>query len=75
MRYAIVPVQRVGLRESAYHRLDARRPEDAQWVRAALRPRLHVNLAKVADMIRVEVRQHHRRQLGRRQTPQREVLP
>ena len=74
MSHAIVAVQRVGLRESAHHLLDSRWPKDAQRVGTALRPRLQVNLTKVADMIRVVMRQHHRRQLGRRDMPQRKVL-
>ena len=49
----------VGVREASHHALDARRTEDAQRRRPPRHPGLQVELAEIADVVRVEVGEQH----------------
>ena len=71
---AIGAVGRVGGVEAADHLLDAVRAEDLQRIAAALRPALHVELAELADVVGVEVREQHRADARDGQAPTVEVL-
>ena len=75
MRDAVALVERVRLLEPVHHLLDARRPVYAQRMVAALRPRLEVGFAEIADVIGMKMREQHGGDLRRWNSPQAQVLP
>ena len=75
MRDAIAFIERVGLRESVHHLIDADRSVHAQRMVASIGPGLDVELAEIADVIGMKMREHDGGDARRGNVPQRQVLP
>ena len=71
----VARVERVRFREAVHDALDAGRAEDAQRPLAARRPRLQVELAEIADVVGVEVREEDAADVPAVDPPQRQAVP
>ena len=74
MRGPVALIEAIGVVEAGDDPLDAGAAIDRQRRRAAARPRLQVELAEVADVIGMEVREQHAANRRERHPPQHEVL-
>ncbi len=74
MRGPISLIQCVGAVEAVHDLLDARATVDRERSGTSARPRLEIELAEIADVIRVEVREQHTANRRQRNAPEDKVL-